>query len=152
MFCHLLGYIPLVFKGFQECFEFPIFLVLEHATAVIKIDYTCKKPANAIQTVYTRKNAALNISHMKLSAAVLYRKTLSYCIYIERAPPRMTLASFKSKSVTAPRRSFKKKCCPAFNRKENLRTSKGSARSPDENHVEYCIFRKSAAALIDFRT
>ena len=105
------------FKGFQECFEFPIFLVLEHATAVIKIDYTCKKRANAIQTVYTRKNAALNISHMKLSAAVLYRKTLSYCIYIERAPPRMTLASFKSKSVTAPRRSFKKKMLPCIQSK-----------------------------------
>ena len=33
------------------------------------IDQKCKKPSNAIYTVYTRKNAALNISRTKTSAA-----------------------------------------------------------------------------------
>ena len=32
------------------------------------------KPANAIQTVYTRQNAALNISRTKINVAALFLK------------------------------------------------------------------------------
>ena len=46
------------------------------ATNVIKIDhiYFIKPPANAIQTVYTREKAALNISRTIIWAAALFRK------------------------------------------------------------------------------
>ena len=46
-----------VFKGFQECFEFPIFLVLEHvaaveATDVIIIDHKCNKNRQMLSKPY----------------------------------------------------------------------------------------------------
>ena len=97
------------FKGFQECFEFSIFLVLEHATAVIKIDYKCEKTVKCYPNrIYSKKRRPQYKSHETKRRGALSKNTVILHL-IERAPPRMTLASFKSKSVTAPRRSFQKK-------------------------------------------
>ena len=71
---------------------------------VIQIDRKCN-PANAIQAVYPRQNAALNISRTKISALALFRKT-QYPIAINRKSVNLNSLGIKNKK--APRRSFVK--------------------------------------------
>ena len=139
------------FKCFQECFEFSIFLVLEHAPAVIKIDYKCKKTGKCYPNrIYSKKRRPQYKSHETKRRGALSKNTVILHL-IERAPPRMTLASFKSKSVTAPRRSFKKKkCCTAFNRKENLRTPEGAPALRTRIIWNIVFFEKAPRRLLIF--
>ena len=54
---------------------------------VIQIAINVIKPANALQSVYTRQNAAFKISRANISAAALFRKQYPIAFTRKRATP-----------------------------------------------------------------